>query len=67
MLMLLCQIKQRCVQTVIRSYQHDVFTEDVNKIAISATDDKRIWLEGVYELSVWITYAKKIVKRRTLY
>ena len=35
---------KRCVQIVIRSYQHNVFTEDVNKIAISARDDQRIWL-----------------------
>ena len=61
MLMLLCQIKQRCVQTVIRSYQHDVFTEDVNKIAISATDEKRIWLEGVYDMSY--QYGSPTLKR----
>ena len=42
---------KRCAQTVIRSYQHNVFTEDVKKIAISARDDKRIWLEGVYDMT----------------
>ena len=27
---------------VIRSYKHDIYTETVNKIALSADDDKRI-------------------------
>ena len=30
---------------VIRSYQHNIYTEEVNKIALSADDDKRIILE----------------------
>ena len=30
---------------VIRSYKHDIFSETVNKIALSANDDKRIILE----------------------
>ena len=30
---------------VIRSYQHEIFSETVNKIALSANDDKRIILE----------------------
>ena len=42
---------KRCVQTVIRSYRHNVYTEDVNKIAISASDDKRIWLKDVYDMT----------------
>ena len=27
---------------VIRSHHHDIFTEEVNKIALSADDDKRV-------------------------
>ena len=27
---------------VIRSYQHEMFTEQVNKIALSGDDDKRV-------------------------
>ena len=27
---------------VIRSYKHEIYTETVNKIALSADDDKRI-------------------------
>ena len=52
---------KRCVQTVIRSYQHNVFTEDVKKISISARDDKRIWLEGVYDMTH--QYGSPILKR----
>ena len=31
---------------VIRSYKHDIFTEEVNKVALSANDDKRYILEN---------------------
>jgi len=30
---------------VIRSYLHDIYTEEVNKVALSADDDKRVILE----------------------
>ena len=31
-------------QNILRSYNHEVYTEEVNKIALSALDDKRyIW------------------------
>ena len=30
---------------VIRSDKHDVFTEEINKVALSANDDKRVILE----------------------
>ena len=30
---------------VIRSHRHEVYTEQVNKIALSAEDDKRVVLE----------------------
>ena len=32
-------------QNIIRSYKHEVYTEEVNKIALSASDDKRCILE----------------------
>ena len=35
----------RCVKTVFKTYEHWVFTQDENKIAISPHDDKRIWLK----------------------
>ena len=37
---------------VIRSHHHDIFTEEVNKIALSADDDKRvIQLDGISTLA----------------
>jgi len=38
---------------VIRSYLHDVYTEEVNKVALSANDDKRVILEdGILTLTI---------------
>ena len=38
---------------VIRSYKHNVFTEEVNKVALSANDDKRYILEdGINTLAL---------------
>ena len=38
---------------VIRSYKHDIFTEEVNKVALSANDDKRYILEdGINTLAL---------------
>jgi len=37
---------------VIRSHRHDIYTEEVNKVALSADDDKRAILEdGVHTLA----------------
>jgi hypothetical protein len=37
---------------VIRSHHHDIFTEEVNKVALSADDDKRVIMEdGVHTLA----------------
>ena len=37
---------------VIRSHGHEMYTEDVNKIALSANDDKRVIQEdGVHTLA----------------
>ena len=33
---------KRVNMNVIRSYKHEIYTETVNKIALSADDDKRI-------------------------
>jgi len=46
---------------VIRSHTHDVYTEEVNKVAFSAEDNKRVIMEdgihtlayGHYRLNKW--------------
>ena len=39
-------------QNILRSYDHEVYTEEVNKIALSAQDDKRYILsDGVHTLA----------------
>ena len=37
---------------VIRSRKHEIFTEEINKVALSANDDKRFILpDGVHTLA----------------
>ena len=39
-------------QNIIRSYNHEVYTEEVNKVALSALDDKRYILgDGIHTLA----------------
>ena len=46
-------------QNILRSYQHEVYTEEVNKVALSAQDDKRYILsDGVHTLA-WGHYKIK--------
>ena len=46
-------------QNILRSYEHEVFTEEVNKVALSALDDKRYILgDGVHTLA-WGHYKIK--------
>ena len=46
-------------QNILRSYEHDVYTEEVNKIALSAEDDKRYILgDGMHTLA-WGHYKIK--------
>ena len=46
-------------QNIIRSYEHEVYTEEVNKIALSALDDKRYILgDGIHTLA-WGHYKIK--------
>ena len=43
-------------QNIIRSYEHELYTEEVNKIALSATDDKRYLLKDSYDTLAWGHY-----------
>ena len=43
-------------QNIIRSYEHTLYTEEVNKIALSATDDKRYLLKDSYDTLAWGHY-----------
>ena len=46
-------------QNILRSYEHEVFTEEINKIALSALDDKRhILSDGIHTLA-WGHYKIK--------
>ena len=38
---------------VIRSYKHEIYTEEINKVALSSSDDKRHILDdGVHTLAL---------------
>ena len=55
--LLLCDILS---QHVIRSLMHDVYTEEVNKVALSAEDDKSYYGRRNSYLSVWSLQTKKL-------
>ena len=44
---------------IIRSYNHEVYTEEVNKVALSAEDDKRYILEDGIHTLAWGHYKIK--------
>ena len=46
-------------QNIIRSYKHEVYTEEVNKVALSAGDDKRYILEDGIHTLAWGHYKIK--------
>ena len=46
-------------QNIIRSYDHEVYTEEVNKIALSAEDDKRYLLNDSFDTLAWGHYKIK--------
>ena len=43
-------------QNILRSYEHEVYTEEVNKIALSALDDKRYILSDGMHTLAWGHY-----------
>ena len=40
-------------QNIIRSYEHELYTEEVNKIALSSKDDKRYLLKDSHDTLAW--------------
>ena len=40
-------------QNIIRSYEHVLYTEEVNKVALSAADDKRYLLKDSFDTLAW--------------
>ena len=40
-------------QNIIRSYEHTLYTEEINKIALSAADDKRYLLKDSFDTLAW--------------
>ena len=46
-------------QNILRSYDHEVYTEEVNKIALSAADDKRYLLTDSFDTLAWGHYRIK--------
>ena len=49
-------------QNIIRSYDHVLYTEEVNKIALSAADDKRYLLKDSHDTLAWGHYKIKDLK-----
>ncbi|PFX11590.1 hypothetical protein AWC38_SpisGene24613 [Stylophora pistillata] len=41
--------KQHRIMNTLRSRKHDIFTEEINKVALSANDDKRIILPNIVD------------------
>ena len=52
---------------VIRGRQHEIFTETVNKVALSAQDDKRIILPDRINTHAWEYLYKKIEPKGNKY
>ena len=53
----ICLLNNKTVyrsQKRFKSYNHDVYTEEVNKIELSNNDDKRIQtFDGIENISIW--------------
>ena len=53
---LITGIEQLRRQNIIRSYEHVLYTEEINKIALSAADDKRYLLKDSFDTLAWGHY-----------
>ena len=53
--------EQHGKMNVIRSHCHEIYTEEINKIALSSDDDKRvIMVDGIHTLGYGHTNLKKL-------
>ena len=51
---------------VIRSHCHEIYTEEINKIALSSDDDKRfIMADGIHTLACRLTNIKKLQNKKS--
>ena len=46
-------------QNILRSYEHEIYMEEINKIALSTTDDKRYLLKDSHNTLAWGHYRLK--------
>ena len=46
-------------QNIIRSYEHALYTEEINKVALSSADDKRYLLKDSHDTLAWGHYKIK--------
>ena len=53
---------------VIRSHYHDIYTDEINKIALSSDDDKRViyMADGIHTLAYGHTKLKKLQLKNEL-
>ena len=54
--------EQHRTMNVIRSHLHDIYTEQINKVALSADDDKRIIMEDVVKTLAYGHYKSSETK-----
>ena len=53
---------------VIRSHCHEIYTEEIHKIALTSDDDKRVIMaDGIHTLAYGHTNFKKIVIKKVCY
>ena len=61
--------EQICKMNVIRSYNHEVYTEEVNKVPLCSDDDKRYILENRVNTLAWghhtIRYPRRSYESKT--
>ena len=57
--------EQHRKMNLIRSHCHEIYTEEINKIALSSDDDNRVIMaDGIYILAYGHTNSKKIVIKK---